>query len=110
MFENIPHFGPFSAWCRHSGMGRSLSIEMANAGTLPTVTIEGRQWIDIHAGLTMLHEAAKARTPVHIPGEERQIELARKAKMRAERRAQARAIGRRNRRRTVTDPEALPAA
>jgi hypothetical protein len=90
MFEGVPHFGPLSVWCRHSGIGRSLSIEMVEAGTLPVVEIEGRKWIDIHAGLALLHEAAQTKAPVAIPGEHRTRALARKAAWREARRAERR--------------------
>jgi hypothetical protein len=101
MFEGIPHFGSVTEWCRHSGLGRSLSLEMVEAGTLPVVVIEARRWVDIHAGLTFLHEAAQSKSPVAIPGEHRTRELARKARLREARRAErraAQALERKNRR------------
>jgi hypothetical protein len=106
MFEGIPHFGPLSVWCRHSGLGRSLSIEMATAGTLPVVEIEGRKWVDIHAGLAMLHDAAQSKAPVAIPGEHRAQELARKARMREAKRAAKRAAQRAPTRKSTPPPVA----
>ena len=97
MFDDVPRYGRIPTWCRYSGLGRSLSIEMVQGGVLPVVEIEGRKWIDIHAGLRLLDEAAQAKTPVVIPGEHRTRELERKARIREAARAAQRAAQRRKR-------------
>jgi hypothetical protein len=82
------HFGTMGAWVQASGLGRTLSIELADAGVLPTVVIENRRWVDIWGGLAVLHGAAYAGEVVAVPGEARARELARKARIRAKVRAE----------------------
>ncbi len=98
MFEGVPHFGSLRVWCNVSGLGRSYSLELIEAGVLPTVEIENRRWIDVWAGLRLLHEAAETKTPVGIPSALRQAELARKRGLREDKRAAARALRPRRRR------------
>jgi len=104
MFEGIPRYGRLPTWCQYSGLGRSISLEMLDAGVLTFVEIEGagehgrsQKWIDIHHGLKLLDQAAQAKTSVAIPSEQRARDLARKARLREAKRALKRAEQRRQR-------------
>jgi len=78
-----PHFGTMGDWTQTSGLGRTLSNELADAGVLPTVMIGNRRWINIWAGLALFHEATNTKQTIAVPGETRERELARKAELRA---------------------------
>jgi hypothetical protein len=103
--ENIPHFGSLATFCRIGGFSRSLGNEMKAGDLLVVVTIDNRDWIDIPATLKRLHDAAASGQSITIPGPHRQAELKRKEEWRQARRAAARALGKRNRRRS-SDPAA----
>jgi hypothetical protein len=79
----VPQLGTIDEWCRASGLGRSLSIELINADVLPSVMIGNRRWVNIWGGLALLHDATNARRVIAVPGEARARELARKAELRA---------------------------
>lgn len=110
MLEGVPHFGSVADFCRITGFSRSFALDLKAGGLLVLLTIENRDWIDIPATLKRLHEAAANGQPLTIPGETRAADLARKTRLREERRARARTLARQTRRKRrqpsedVTEP------
>jgi hypothetical protein len=55
-----PRYGPISAWCDHSGMGRSATYEALGRGDLRAIKLGTRTLIDFEHGLEYLRSLPAA--------------------------------------------------